>query len=137
MSLSGFGTGKSLKDDERPVFGAGWSDGKAWCDGLTEYVNSMKERCPEYNHHPSVDWLSHGFSMISLGQERTAVTTPEQDSLAVVGHGRGYLVSPRAFNMQSRLDAHTHRQLAQELSSRQTHLIQREKYRKFCVQAFF
>ena len=85
MSLSGFGTGKSLKDDERPVI-AGRSDGKAWCDGLQEYINSMKERCPDYNHHPSVDWLSYGFSMISLGQERTAVTTPEQGSLAVIDH---------------------------------------------------
>ena len=100
MSLSGSGPGKSLKDDERPVFGAGQSDGKAWCDGLTEYVNSMKERCLEYNHHPSVDWLSHSFSMISLGQEGTAITTPEQGGIVVVGRGRGDLVSPSASNMQ-------------------------------------
>ena len=106
MSLGGFGPGKSLKDDERPVFGAGQSDRKAWCNSLTEYVNSMKERCPEYNHHPSMDWLSQGFSMILLGQEREAVTTPEQGGVAVVGRGRGDLVSPSASNMQGRLDAH-------------------------------
>ena len=74
--------------------------------------------------------------MILLGQERTAVTTPEQGSVAVIGRGRGALVSPPASNMQGRLDDHTSRQLAQELSSRQTYLSQGEKDRKFHVQAF-
>ena len=135
MDLGGFGTGNSLADDERPVI-SGQLDKQTWFDGLTDYVNSMKEICPNYNHHPSVEWLSFGFSMISLGQERTAATTPKQGSLAVVGRGRGDLVSPPVSNMQRRLDTHTHRQLAQELSSRQTRLIQHEKDRKFHVQAF-
>ena len=38
--------------------------------------------------------------MILLGHERTAATTPEQGSLAVVGRGRGDLVSPPASNMK-------------------------------------
>ena len=61
--------------------------------------------------------------MISLGQEREAVTTPEQGGLAVIGRGSGDLVSPSASNMQGRLHALMSSKLAQELSSRQTCLI--------------
>ena len=82
MDVSGLATGKSSADDERPVL-TGQLDKKAWFDGLTDYVNSMKEICPDYRH-PSMEWLSSGFSMISLDQGRTAAATPEQGGLAAV-----------------------------------------------------
>ena len=67
MDLCGFGSGKSLADDERPVL-TGQSDKQAWIDGLTDYVNSMKEICLGVNH-PSMEWLAVGFSIISLTRE--------------------------------------------------------------------
>ena len=44
MDVCGFGTGKSSADDKRLVL-TRQSDKKAWFDGLTDYVNSMKEIC--------------------------------------------------------------------------------------------
>ena len=82
----------------RGQFYSGQSEKQTWFDGLTDYVNSMKEICPNYNHHPSVEWLSFGFSMISLGQERTATTTPKQGSSAAIGRG-GDKVSQPMSNM--------------------------------------
>ena len=119
MDVCQFGTGKSSVDDERLVL-TGQSDKKAWFDSLTDYVNSMKEICPNYNHHPSMEWLSFGFSMISLGQERTATATPKQGSSATIGRVVGDKVSQHMPNMQRRLDVNTRRHIAQELCSKQT-----------------
>ena len=82
MDVRGFRSGKSSEDDEGPVL-TGQLDKKAWFNGLTDYVNSMKEICPGANH-PSMEWLAVGFSMISLDQGRTAAVTPEQGGLAAV-----------------------------------------------------
>ena len=76
MDLSGFGSGKSSEDDERPIL-VGQSDKKAWITGLTDYVNSMKEICPEYSHS-SIGWLSVGFSMTSLDQRRNVTAPPSK-----------------------------------------------------------
>ena len=91
MSLSGFGSGKSSEDDERPIL-VGQLDKKAWITGLTDYVNSMKEICPGYNH-PSMEWLSVSFSMISLDQKRTVTASLEQGRIAVTGQVSGDVVS--------------------------------------------
>ena len=75
MSLSGLGSGNPLAYDGRPIL-VGQTDKRGWITGLTDYVNSMKEICPGYNH-PSMEWLSVGFSMISFDQKRTVTTPPE------------------------------------------------------------
>ena len=63
MDHSGFGTGWFLAED-RPITG-GQSTKKDWITGLCDYVNLMKERCPD-DIHPPEDWLAQGFSEISL-----------------------------------------------------------------------
>ena len=53
-------------EEDRPVI-TGHTDKEAWITGLVDYVNSMKEICLDAIHPPD-DWLSKGFSMISLDQ---------------------------------------------------------------------
>ena len=122
MSLSGFGSGKSSEDDERPIL-VGQLDKKAWITGLTDYVNSMKEICPGYNH-PSMEWLSVSFSMISLDQKRTVTVPPKQGGLAVAGQVARDVVSQPLSGMQRRLVGLAHRNAVPKPSSRQALLNQ-------------
>ena len=85
MSQSGLGSGSPSADDGRPIIN-GQTDKQGWITGLQDYVNSMKERCPD-DIHPSEEWLANSFSMISLDQERTVTTPPKQGGLAVAGQG--------------------------------------------------
>ena len=71
MDSSGFGTGSSLADEERPVL-TGNLDKEAWIAGLQDYVNSMKERCMD-TRHPSCEWFSAGLSMICYGRVQLTV----------------------------------------------------------------
>ena len=95
----------------------------------------MKEICPGYNH-PSMEWLSVGFLMISLDQKRTVTASPEQGGPAVTGQVVRDVVSQPLSGMQRRLVALAHRNTAQELSSRQAYLNQHQKDRRFRVAAF-
>ena len=105
MDSSGLGTGRFLEDDERPVL-TGSSDKEAWIAGLTDYVNSMTEICPDARH-PPMEWLSASFSMISLDQGQSAAATPVQGSLAAVHDVVRDKVSLPMVDMQRRLDKHT------------------------------
>ena len=69
MDHNRFGPGM-LSMDKRPIT-AGHSDKDDWITGLVDYMNSMKERCPDAIHPPD-DWLSKGFSIISLDQGQSA-----------------------------------------------------------------
>ena len=95
----------------------------------------MKEKCPDADHLP-MEWLSASFSMISLDQVQSATATPAQGSLAAIRHVVRDKVSQPMADMQQRLDEHTQRHTANELNSRQVHLNQREKDRRFRVAAF-
>ena len=75
MSQSGLGPGSSRGDDGRPIL-TGRTDSKGWITSLKDYVNSMKERCPD-DIHPDEEWLATGFAMILLDQERTVTTPPK------------------------------------------------------------
>ena len=75
MDHSRFGPGRPSEED-RPVI-TGHTDKEAWITGLVDYVNSMKEICPDAIH-PLDDWLSKDFSMISLDQGQSAAATSTQ-----------------------------------------------------------
>ena len=115
MDHSGFGPG-GYSEKERPVV-TGQLDKDAWITGLTDYVNSMKDRCPDARHPPS-EWLSDGFLMPSLNQGQSATANPAQGSLAAVSHVVREEVSQSTADMQRRLDKNTQRNTAYELNSR-------------------
>ena len=119
MSQSGLGPGSSRGDDGRPIL-TGRTDSKGWITGLLDYVNSMKEYCPD-DTHPNEEWLATGFAMILLDQERTVTTPPKQGSLAVTGQGSGDSVSSQLSGMQRRLDVRTAGVANSEPSSKSAH----------------
>ena len=129
MDHSRFGPG-GYSEEERPVV-TGQLDKDAWITSLIDYVNLMKDRCPDARHPPS-DWLSARFSMLSVSQGQSATATPEQGSLAAVHH----VIRDKMADMQKTLHEHTRRHAANELHSRQVHLNQRDKDRHFRVAAF-
>ena len=134
MFQSGLGTGSPRGNDGRLIL-TGQTDSKGWITGLLDYVNSMKECCPD-DTHPDEEWMATGFAMISLNQERTVATPPKQGSLAVTGQGSGDLVSSQLSGMQRRLDVRTSGVANSELSSKPAHQNQRLKNRTFRVHAF-
>ena len=134
MSQSGLGPGSSRGDDGRPIL-TGRTDSKGWITGLIDYVNSMKERCPD-DTHPNEEWLATGFAMISLDQERMVTMPPKQGSPAVTGQGSGDSVSSQLSGMQRRLDVWTSGVANLELVSQPVHQNQRTKDRTFHVHAF-
>ena len=73
MDHSGFGSGW-FSEVDRPIMGS-QSTKKDWITGLHDYVNLMKERCPDAIYPPE-DWLAQGFSMISLDQGQYAAARP-------------------------------------------------------------
>ena len=98
----------------------------------------MKDRCPD-DYHPDEEWLSQGFEMISLDQERTVTTTPKQGSSAVSGQGSGEpvsTVSSQLSAMQRNLGVRTSGVANTEPSSQSAHQGQHIKDRTFCVHAF-
>ena len=95
----------------------------------------MKERCLNAVY-PSMEWLSYGFSMISLDQGRTVTAPPKQGSIAVTGQVSRDVVSQPLSGIQRRLVALAHRNAVPEPSSRQALLNQRQKDRRFRVAAF-
>ena len=134
MSPSGLSTGSPRENDGRLIL-TGQTDSKGWITSLKDYVNSMKEGCPDENH-PNEEWLSAGFAMILLDQERTVTTPPKQGSLAVTGQGSGDSVSSQLSGMQRRLDVRTSGVANSELVSQPAHQNQRTKDRTFRVHAF-
>ena len=129
-----FGPSRPSAED-RPVI-TGHTDKEAWITGLIDYVNSMKEICPDAIHPPD-DWLSKGISVISLdqGQLAAALSMHQGDISTVQSVMRAEVTQPLE-DMQKTLDEHTQRHTANELNARQVHLSQREKDRWFCVAAF-
>ena len=62
IDLNRFGPG-GPSGEERPIT-TGHVNREAWITGLVDYVNSMKQICPDVIYPPD-DWLSQGFSMLS------------------------------------------------------------------------
>ena len=83
MDHKGFGPG-GHSEKERPVV-TGQLNKDAWIASLVDYVNIMQDRCPDARHPPQ-DWLSAGFSMLSVSQGQSAAATPEQSNLVAVRH---------------------------------------------------
>ena len=59
---SGFGS-CWFSEVDRPIMGS-QSTKKDWITGLCDYVNLMRERCPDETHPPE-DWLAQGLSLRS------------------------------------------------------------------------
>ena len=137
MSNNRFGLGGSSKEEERPII-SGHSDKEDFAKALTGYLTSMKESNPNV-HHPPIDRLTKGFSMILTDQDQSVTASPEQCSLAaakeVVRNKLQAFLQPLA-DMQWRLDKHSSRHTVIEINSRQFQVSQRERDRKFCVNAF-
>ena len=80
----------------------------------------MKDHYPD-DYHPDEEWLSQGFEMISLDQERTVTTIPKQGSPAVTGQGSEDSVSSQLSGMQQSLGVQTSRVANSEPSSKSAH----------------
>ena len=136
MSQSGLRPGSSSEDDGRPILRTlqdGQTDSMDWITGLCDYVNSMKERCPGENH-PDEEWLSKGFTMISLDRERTVTTAPKQGTSGVGGQvsgGPASAASRPLVAMQRNLDVTTSGVANLGLGSKTAHQSQRNKDRLF------
>ena len=50
---------------------------------LKGYLTSMQERCPDV-HHPDMDWMTKGFSMIMLNQDQSVTMPLELSSIEAV-----------------------------------------------------
>ena len=91
-----------------------------------------------FNHRP-MDWLSDGFSMIARTKDQLVTASPELSSLdaakEVVRPKLQAVLQPLT-NMQRRLDEHSNRHTVIKLNARQYQVSQRERDRKFCVNAF-
>ena len=83
MSESGTAPGNSWAD-ERPLFNAGFVNTQGWAKGLRDYIATMKD-CFPAEDHPSEGWLSKGFEMISLDQERAVTSAPKQGTSSASG----------------------------------------------------
>ena len=125
MDHNRFGPGGPSAED-RPIT-TGHVNREAWITGLVDYVNSMKNYCPDVIHPPD-DWLSQGFSMLSSDQGQSAAASS--------AHQGNSAMAKSLDNMCKTLDEHTRRNTANELTARQEHLSQQEKDRRFCVTVF-
>ena len=76
MSSNRFGPGGPSEDEERPIL-TGHSDKEDFVTALQSYLTSIKEICLDA-HHPPLDWLTEGFSMISLDQGQSVIAPPNQ-----------------------------------------------------------
>ena len=98
----------------------GRTDKQGWITGLQDYVNSMKERCPD-TIHPTEDWLAYSFSMILLDQGRTVTVPLEQGGVAVTRQVSGDKVSRPLSGIQGRLVGLPSRKANSAPSSWQAH----------------
>ena len=126
MSSNRFGLGGSTIDEERPII-SGRLDKEDFVKALRGYLTSMKESNPNI-HHPSMDWLTKGFSMILMDQDQSVTASPEQGSLAavkeVVRHELQAVLQPLP-DMQRMLDEHSNRHTVIEINSWQFKVFQR------------
>ena len=114
---------RSSLEDDRPLFNNGHVDSKGWVAGLRDYVTAMKDRFPAEDH-PTEDWLSKGFEMISLDQGRKVPSTPKQGTSSVGGQksgGPASAASSQMSAMQRNLDVMTSGVANRELSSKSVH----------------
>ena len=118
MSNSRLGAIKSSLEEDRPILmGQSLSDKEAWVDSLKSYLTIMKERAPDINH-PSLKWITQGFSMISLNQNQSAtISLPPDVSVTVRDVVTDVVTQPIA-NMRKKLEEHTKRHSVNEVNSR-------------------
>ena len=126
MSQSGLRSGSSLEDDKRPKIFYGQFDSEGWVAGLCDYVTLMKDRFPAEDH-PSEDWLSQGFKMISLDQGRMVASAPKQGTSGVGGQTSGGPASSQQSSMQRNQAAMTTGVANLQLGSKTAHQTQRLK----------
>ena len=133
-----FDFGKSiLDDDERPI--SGQPTREDFVKALKGYLTSMQERWMDITH-PNMEFLTNGFLLI-LKSQGPSVTTPlehatlEDTVRNVVKHEMQAVWQPLA-QVQQRLEEHSCRHTVKEINSRQYQVSQRDRDRKWRINAF-
>ena len=130
MSGNRFNFGESILDAVERLIITGHATKEDFVKALSSYLTSMQERCPDV-HHPDMDWMTKGFSMIVLNQDQSVTTPPELSSIddvkEVVRHELLAVSQPLA-SMQRRLDEHSSCHTVIELNSSQTEMESYEVY---------
>ena len=98
--------------------GQGLSDKEAWVREFNNYLTTMRERTP-YINHPSMEWISNGFSMILLNQNQLAATSLPPGIPVTVRDMVADVVTQPIADMRKKLEEHTKRHSVNEVNSRQ------------------
>ena len=117
MSNPRFGSVKSSADNECPIL-MGHSDKEAWVRQFNNYLTIRRERTLDINH-PSMEWISNGFSMISLNQNQSATMSLPPDVSVTVTNVVTDIVTQPIANMRKKLVEHSMRHSVSEVNSRQ------------------
>ena len=122
MSGNSCDLGKSILDehDERVV--SGQPTREDFVNALKGYLTTMQERCPNVTH-PNMEFLTNGFSLITLSSSPSVTTPSEQATLEdtvrdVVRHKMQAVSQPLA-QVQNRLEKHSSPHTVIEINSRQ------------------
>ena len=103
-------------------------DKEAWVRKFNNYLTTMRERTQDINH-PSMEWISNRFSMISLNQNQSAtMSLPPDVSVTVRDVVTDVLTQPIT-DMRKKLEEHTKRHSVNEVNSRQWQFNQGKKDR--------
>ena len=92
---------------------------------LKSYLTAMQEKSPDVEH-PTMGWLTRGFSQLALVQNQPVTASPELGSTNAVKE----FISRKLQAMQERLDRYSNSRLIQDIHWRQFQLDCRERDRK-------
>ena len=98
---------------------------------LKSYLTAMQEKSPDVEH-PTIGWLTRGFSQLALVQNRPVTASPELGSTDAVKE----FISRKLQAIQERVDRYSNSQLIQDINWRQFQLDCRERDRIDRVEAF-
>ena len=133
MSGNSCDLGRSMLDehDERVV--SGQPSKEDFVNALKGNLAAMQEKCPDVSH-PDMDFLTNGFSLISLSQSPSVTTPPEPANLVdtvkeVVRHEMLAVLQPLV-QVQKRLEEHSSHHTVIELNYSQYQVSQRDRDRK-------
>ena len=91
---------------------------------LKSYLTAMQEKSPDVEH-PTIGWLTRGFSQLALVQNRPVTASPEPGSTNAVKE----FISRKLQAMQEKVDRYSNSQLIQDINWRQFQLDHRERDR--------
>ena len=92
-------------------------DKEGWLKGLTDYLKTMRERNPDFNH-PGIDWMQLGFSHISFDFDQSDPAILFQDINIIVTNVVADKVGSPMADMRKKLDEHTKHHSVTEIISK-------------------